>query len=233
MEPIGIKKFDIIVGKSECPFCGAHIDNRVGDTFIQIDVSPREISQHMVQLAPCYSKIENELRIEYLICPYCEKTSYKVYDCNQNLWVNIFPLSNCKQFPDSVPKEVYKDYSEACNILSLSPSASATLSRRCLQKMIRNHWGIELSNLVNEINTIPNTNISNLERNALHAIRQIGNIGAHPDKILDVEPEDAELTIKIIEIFLQKWYVDDPANQNLLEKAIETNRLKQNAKLKK
>ena len=38
--------------------------------------------------------------------------------------------------------------------------------------------------------------------------------------ILEVTQEDAELTIRIIEIFLQKWYIDDPSIQNALSAAV-------------
>lgn len=216
---------------SICPFCNAHIENKVGDTLIEISNTPEECKQHIhpVEKLDYSGKSKDELIIKYVYCPYCQKTSYKVMDCERNVWINIYPKSKAKQFPN-VPKDLYKDYSEACEILDLSPSASATLSRRCLQKMIRDRWNIELKNLINEINTIPATNISQIERDALHAVRQIGNIGAHPDKILEVEPEDAELTLRIIEIFLQKWYVDDPATQALLAVAIQSNQKKQNAK---
>lgn len=210
---------------------------KVGQTFTEIEIKRTSVRQKTFpNINPIFNDCEysNDTYIfEYLYCPYCGKVSTRIKDLERNLYINIYPSSNCKNFPDTVPKDVYKDYSEACNTLSSSPSASATLSRRCLQKMIRNHWGIELRDLTNEINKIPNNNISKLERDALHAVRQIGNIGAHPDKILEVEPEDAELTLKIIEIFLQKWYVDDPANQNLLENAIKTNQLKHKSKNQK
>lgn len=50
---------------------------------------------------------------------------------------NLIPPSFAKVFPDYVPKPVRDDYTEACVIRDLSPKASATLSRRCLQGMIR------------------------------------------------------------------------------------------------
>lgn len=234
MSSIEIKECEIILGDIKCPFCHATIKKKVGQTFTEIEIKRTSVRQktfpNMSPFLNNYEDLKDTYIFEYLYCPYCEKISARVKDLERNLYISIYPSSNCKKFPDTVPKDVYKDYSEACNILSLSPSASATLSRRCLQKMIRNHWGIELSNLVNEINKIPNTDISKLERDALHAVRQIGNIGAHPDKIVEVEPEDAALTIKIIEIFLQKWYVDDPANQDILENAIKTNQLKRKTK---
>lgn len=235
MDRIKITPSDMYIGPdSICPFCSAHIKNHVGDNYIEIMVSPKECYQHIPPIgATSYTNSReeenNKLKIQYIYCPYCNKTSSKVYDCDRKTWVYIHPKVTSKQFPN-VPEDLYRDYLEACAILNASPTASATLSRRCLQKMIRERWGIELSTFVKEINCIPSSNITELEREALHSAREIGNIGAHPDKILEVEPEDAELTIRIIELFLQKWYVDEPANQELLNLAIKTSQVKKATK---
>ena len=45
----------------------------------------------------------------------------------------LIPPSASKHFPDYVPQAIREDYGEACLIRDLSPKASATLSRRCLQ----------------------------------------------------------------------------------------------------
>src|SRR2546426_11557618 len=39
--------------------------------------------------------------------------------------------------PNEVPEEYAADYREACNVLADSPKASAALSRRCLQRILR------------------------------------------------------------------------------------------------
>ena len=218
---------------SLCPLCGATIENKIGDTLVDVIITPRDVQQWVPQIgAPTMSfsigekptpvdssRMDEKLRVRFLFCPYCNSTSSKVFDYKRNTWTNIYPKSAAKQFPN-VPPELYKDYAEACEILYASPTASATLSRRCLQQMVRNRWNIELHRLIDEIDNIPATNISQLEREALHAVREIGNIGAHPDMILEVTQEDAELTIRIIEIFLQKWYIDDPSIQNALSAAV-------------
>jgi hypothetical protein len=46
---------------------------------------------------------------------------------------NLIPPSSAKVFPEYVPEPIRDDYTEACAIRDLSPKASATLSRRCLQ----------------------------------------------------------------------------------------------------
>lgn len=55
----------------------------------------------------------------------------------------LIPESKVKTWPDYIPKAIREDYSEACLICGLSPKASATLSRRCLQGIIRNVWDVK------------------------------------------------------------------------------------------
>ena len=54
----------------------------------------------------------------------------------------IYPSASYKNFPDYIPAAILEDYREACLIRDLSPKASATLSRRCIQGMIRDFAGI-------------------------------------------------------------------------------------------
>ena len=44
--------------------------------------------------------------------------------------------------PDMVPAQFAEDYREACLVLADSPKASAALSRRCLQNLLREMTGI-------------------------------------------------------------------------------------------
>src|ERR1035438_1035470 len=53
--------------------------------------------------------------------------------------------------PLVVPKEIAKDYNESCVTLYDSPNASAALSRRCLQNILRDKIGVKKSNLASEI----------------------------------------------------------------------------------
>ena len=96
-------------------------------------------------------------------------------------------------------------------ILEQSPKAAATLLRRCLQTMIRDFWGIQdKKNLAQEIDAIKEM-ITPSQRKAIDGLRQIGNIGAHMEKdvnlIIEVEPEEAKKLQKLIELLLDKWYV--------------------------
>ena len=97
----------------------------------------------------------------------------------------IEPEFSYIHYPDYIPEQVRQDYEEACKIVSLSPKASATLSRRCLQGMIRDFHNITRKNLVDEINAIK-SDLGTDIFNALHSLRSIGNIGAHPESDINL-----------------------------------------------
>lgn len=124
------------------------------------------------------------------------------------------PQSSAIPQPDYIPEPIRNDYYEACSILSLSPKAAATLARRCLQGMIRNFWGITNKKTLNEeINDLKNQNkVDPSTIASIDAIREIGNIGAHMEKdvniIVDIDEGEAELLIKLLEDLFQDWYVD-------------------------
>jgi hypothetical protein len=124
---------------------------------------------------------------------------------------NLVPPSHSKAFPDYVPKQIIDDYNEACLICDLSPKASATLSRRCLQGIIRDFWRVKAGRLVDEIEQIKDR-IDPLTWDAIESVRKVGNIGAHMEKdinlIVEVDPNEAGMLIGLIEILLKDWYVD-------------------------
>ena len=97
----------------------------------------------------------------------------------------LVPASQMKILPDYVPAAIVADYKEACLIAELSPKASATLSRRCLQGMIRDFWGVSKGRLVDEIDAIKDK-IDELAWNAIDGLRKMGNIGAHMEKDINV-----------------------------------------------
>lgn len=123
---------------------------------------------------------------------------------------NLLPESAAKPFPDYIPLQIRNDYEEACLIQNKSPKASATLSRRCLQGIIRDFWGVTKNRLVDEINELQEK-IDPITWDAINSVRHVGNIGAHMEKdvnlIIDVDQEEAGLLIWLIETLLTDWYV--------------------------
>lgn len=125
------------------------------------------------------------------------------------LW-NLIPEGSAKPMPDYVPAAIRENYVEACLISNLSPKASATLSRRCLQGILRDFWGVKPDTLFNEIKEIE-SKVDAETWAAIDAVRKIGNIGAHMEKdinvIVDVDPNEATLLIELVETVIREWYV--------------------------
>lgn len=123
---------------------------------------------------------------------------------------SLLPSSSAIPFPEYVPPAIRQDYEEACKIVELSPKASATLSRRCLQGMIRDFWDVKRGRLVDEIAAIEEKVDSDTWA-AIDAVRTIGNIGAHMEKdintIIEVDPDEAALLIELIETLIKDWYI--------------------------
>ncbi len=109
-----------------------------------------------------------------------------------------------------MPSAVIADYNEACLIVNLSPKASATLARRCLQGILRGYWNVKAANLAKEIVQIEGK-VDQSTWDAIDAVRKVGNIGAHMEKdinlMIDVDPNEAEALIRLIEILIKDWYV--------------------------
>ena len=145
----------------------------------------------------------------------------------------LIPPSPAKVFPSYVPQPIRDDYEEACKIRDLSPKASATLSRRCLQGMIRDFWGIKEKRLIDEIEALKGK-IEGDTWDAIDAIRKVGNIGAHMEKdinvIIDVEPEEAQLLIELIEMLIREWYINRHQRQERLKAIVAVKDAKDTAK---
>jgi hypothetical protein len=116
--------------------------------------------------------------------------------------------------PPEVPKEFVGDYSEACLVLSDSEKASAALSRRCLQHLLREKAGIKKGNLSAEIQQVLDSKqLPSHLGDDLDAIRNVGNFAAHPIKttntgeIVDVEPQEAEWLLNVLEQLFDFFFV--------------------------
>jgi hypothetical protein len=170
----------------------------------------------------------NEDCKEYTI----KATLHSAYVTDQNNSINpdvlfewsMKPNSMAKQFPKYIPKAIIADYEEACLTKGLSPKASATLSRRCLQGIIRDFHSVKKSNLSKEINSI-REKIDPTIWQAIDSVRKIGNISAHMEKdinlIIDVDPEEAQLLIGLIEFLIEDWYITRHKRQKHLTSIID------------
>ena len=143
--------------------------------------------------------------------------------------VMLIPDSISKPQPDYIPQVVLDDYYEACKICYLSPKAAATLARRCLQGIIRDFWGIKKGSLFHEINEIKDR-IDLQLWNAIDAVREVGNIGAHMQRdvntIVDIDSDEARKLIDLVEILFEECYMARYERRQRIEQVTELGKKK-------
>lgn len=143
-------------------------------------------------------------------CVHCKKISVWGVE-KKNL---VYPRTNTRVFDlTEIPKDLADDYEEACLVLGDSPKASAALSRRCLQAVLREQ-GFSDKSLYKEIQgAIDSGKFPSHISDSLDAIRNIGNFAAHPMKdtnsgeVLPVEAGEAEWNLETLEFLFDFFYV--------------------------
>lgn len=171
---------------------------------------------------------KSAIKVHFYRCPNCNQYSIIAEGYGsavQDVSIKIRPISLAKKFPDYVPENIRQDYEEACAIVDLSPKASATLSRRCLQAMIRDFWNIKgKKRLVDEIDALEGK-VPADQWNILNSLRRLGNIGAHPEAdvnlIIDINPGDAQKLISVIELLIKQWYINRHEREQLYKDVLK------------
>jgi hypothetical protein len=118
----------------------------------------------------------------------------------------------------TIPPAVVKDFKEAAAVEELSPTASATLSRRCLQFMLKDKQAAVIgaaTKLKAQVKAVLDANIfPGYIADELHGIRSIGNNAAHANvdpannEIIDVEASEAAACLDVIEQVANFLYVE-------------------------
>ena len=187
---------------------------------------------------PFYSDLGQDVdggwKIKGLNCPSCQKNIYFLQQLEEQnisrspgtVMVSFVVVSEVLIRPKAinrqpvsidVPSVFASDYKEACLVIIDSPKASAALSRRCLQSIIRDKLDIKKKDLFQEIQEVIDRGLlpSDLLE-SLDAVRNIGNFAAHPIKsqssgeIVNVEPHEAEWNLDVLEMLFD-YLFDRPA----------------------
>ncbi len=203
-----------------CPHCQIYSVMRLDSSIKRFETDEEDsITFRDVSDAP-----ENLLFDFICSCPSCDQTifvqaqaiiispidnaTYDVFDLSfGGKVISIYPYMKKVVLPPEVPEKYAGDFREAVMVLHVSPMASAALSRRILQNILRDEYNIAVrdKSLASEINvfiTIPG--IPSYLTDAVDAIRQIGNLAAHPMKdtntgeIVAVETGEAEWLIEVL-----------------------------------
>jgi len=159
-------------------------------------------------------------RMSQGVCPECQQSI--IYLCRfynhpnspvSTEAVLVYPKGASRSpVPTEVPPDLREDYKEACLVLQDSPKASAALSRRCLQHLLRTAGGATPQELSKEIDEVM-PKLPSYLADAVDAIRHVGNFAAHPLKstssgeIVDVEPGEAEWQLDTLEQLFDYYFV--------------------------
>lgn len=226
-----------------CPYCNRDTtinEDRVHETSTSLEISNAEGHRRLdIRFIVCPNKECKRFTLSLTMRPIVWEqqgmTRTKRLGDILNSW-NLLPPSKAKPFPEYIPEGLRADYQEACAILELSPKASATLSRRCLQGMIRNFWNVNKGRLVDEIDAIEDKVDPDVWA-AIDAVRKVGNIGAHMERdislIVDVDPDEAQKLIWLIELLMKEWYVARHERKERVRAVIAVAEVKQAAKTSK
>lgn len=126
----------------------------------------------------------------------------------------VRPKGTSRPISAEVPEQFAEDYREACIVLTDSPKASAALSRRCLQHLLREVAKVKRGDLADEIQqVIDSGKLPSHIAEAVDAVRNIGNFATHTTKskttgeILPVEPGEAEWNLEVLESLFDFYFV--------------------------
>lgn len=221
-----------------CPFCSS-VFPKTDSCYIVRTLcfkyqDPNSIAFRYSESLETFEQTPDAIAVEFALCPACNRHSIKIVGVGsevKGIETNFSPSSLAIKFPDYIPQSIRVDYEEACKIVNLSPKASATLSRRCLQGMIRDYWEVSgKKNLFEEINAI-HDKIDPQVKQVLTGVRQLGNIGAHMEKdinlIVDIDPNESNQLIKLIEYLMEQWYIKRYETEELMKSILNINNDKQ------
>ncbi len=161
---------------------------------------------------------QTEWNYETARCPSCRKLTIKIDEDDSNFPARmVVPVASARgPISTFVPNNIAKDYVEACNVLPISPKASAALSRRCLQNIL-NDFGYTAKDLAKQIDAILNETDARKSLplslyQTVDAIRNFGNFSAHPIdekttlQVIEIDPEEAEWCLEILEEMFEHFY---------------------------
>lgn len=153
-----------------------------------------------------------------MVCPACQKGIIRLVEVNIHgaaaSEIQVVPFSISRNpVPAEVPPDLAEDFVEAALVLALSPKASAALSRRCLQGILRDN-GFAQKDLAPAIKAvIASGKLPAMLATSLDAVRNIGNFAAHPTKdtntgeVLPVEAHEAEWNLDVLDGLFDYFYV--------------------------
>lgn len=123
---------------------------------------------------------------------------------------DMIPGPQSKELPPYAPEAAAREFSQAVQVLPVSPNAAATLARRCLQALVRDFFGVKGKLLSEELDMIKDR-VDGETWEAIEAVRRSGNVELHFERgvsvMADADNEEPQLLIGLIEYLVENWYV--------------------------
>ncbi len=215
----------------KCPHCTKEIHFQYNEAHAYLydeeESSPSEENQETEQNDDLEDVEDKGFDIAHGFCPSCSNLIVLVRDGTYIVLrgegkldkisseVIVYPKNiNHQKLAPEVPDEFSNEFDEAASVLDASPKASAAISRRLLQKLLHEKFGIKARNLDKEIEEfISRKDLPSHISEAVDAVRSIGNFAAHPIKntntgeIVEVESGEAEWLLEVLESLLDFAFV--------------------------
>lgn len=170
------------------------------------------------------------LRMRLVLCPACGNAIISLEEVKAQGQGGMPPFMATKDevlvwprrasrppVPKEVPPGIDADYEEAALVLADSPKASAALSRRCLQSVLRDQ-GFSQYDLADQIDAaLPKLPAHVAE--TIDLVRHSGNFAAHAKRdvttgdLVEVTHEEAEWNLDVLDEFFDLYYVQPERNK--------------------
>ena len=153
--------------------------------------------------------------LRWVECPHCREVVITLIQGKGEYSKEavIYPLDSLRApVPADVPAAIKAGYDQAAKTLSLSPNASAALSRRCMQAVLTDAGNAKKGRLYDQIGEVM-PGLPTWLGQMLDEARNIGNFAAHANQdmdsgiIVDVEPGEAEWNLDVLDKLFEFYYV--------------------------
>lgn len=191
----------------KCPHCSEGIH--------EVFATRASMKYHPVFREKTLVALEINWALEYQRCPECHGliVYFRRY-APDPIRYPVHPRASSRPCPSDALDPYRQDFKEACDVLPLSAKASAAISRRLLQSILREKEQTKSKDLVDQIHEVIAANtLPGHIAEGLHAVRVIGNFAAHPTKskntgeIVEVEPGEAEWNLDVVGSLFDFYFV--------------------------
>lgn len=197
-----------------CPHCSVQV------RFESVNISPTG-NLGRLDLIEFITPAAHRIEVSVVGCPACGRPIVtatqlsgpddRVEGVDSMLWPDTGGRPVPPEIEDQAPG-LAADFREAVSVFPKSKKASAALSRRCLQFILREKAGTKSKDLSGQIDEVLDKLPSELASN-VDSIRHVGNFAAHPIKskssgeIAEVEEGEAEWLLDVLEALFDYFYV--------------------------